>query len=166
MSDSESSAAWVSWQAYTDARLTALEKQADAVERSRELRLAAECKALDARFAAMDKALAIATGEAEKRWSASNEFRSSLDDAVQTLKSVTTLLPSRAEFDSLRERVNSTLVTVPQHEALVDRIDGIESWKDKQEGKATQTSVLWTAGLAGAAFIMGLITFIIERFTP
>ena len=95
MSDSESSAAWVSWQAYTDARLTALEKQADAVERSRELRLAAECKALDARFAAMDKALAIATGEAEKRWSASNEFRSSLDDAVQTLKSVTTLSGAR-----------------------------------------------------------------------
>jgi hypothetical protein len=167
------SAAWVSWQTYTDGRLSALEKQADALEQARELRLAAECKALDARFAildarlsAMDRALTVASEAGERRWENSNEFRGSLDDAVQTLKSVTTLMPSRSEFNMLRERVDTMLVTLPQHDALASRIDGIEGWKDKQEGKASQSSVIWFGLLAAGGFVLALVTFIIERVTP
>ena len=142
-----------------------MEKANVAAEVANDKRLAAECKALDARFVAMDRALAIATGEQDKRWDAANEFRASLKDSTDVLKEVTLSLPKRTEFDDLRNRVNTMMVTLPLHDALEKRINTIESWQDRQEGKASQSSVLIAYLISGVSLLLGVATFIIERTT-
>lgn len=148
-----------------ESRIGALEKANVAGEVALDKRLAAECKALDARFAAMDRALGIATGEQEKRWDAANEFRESLKDSTDVLKEITLTLPRRIEFDDLRNRVNTMMVTLPLHDALEKRINAIESWQDRQEGKASQASVMIAYLISGVSLLLGVATFIIERTT-
>ena len=140
--------AYVDWKEWVEARLTAIDREMIANCKAVDMRFAAEDKALQARLEATAMALALAERMQEARWESANEWRGSSADQLNALKSIL-----------------AGTVTPAQHDAVLTRIDKMESWRDQLDGKANQSAVIWVGALSLGGFILSLITFVIERMS-
>ena len=95
---------------------------------------------IDAHFKALDKAQDLSTRILETRLEGMNKFR-----------------------EENRELTN-TFVRRREHEMLDDRIDKVEAKLDRQEGKASQSSVIWAYGLSLVSILIGIIAIIEKVF--
>jgi len=120
-----------------EARIRALEREV--LLSSNTISVSLE-KHFESRLAALEKATTVAAATMDKRLDGMNEFRDTLKD--QASRFVT-----RDELD-----VKLT--------SIADRVSENTAFKDRQEGKASQSSVLIAYGLAAIGIIFSLLNYL------
>jgi hypothetical protein len=100
----------------------------------------------------------------EKRFDNTNEWRNTVIDILAKAATKEDLKVVYTKLEELEEFKNSTQELPGNIKALQTGISEIKEWKNKQEGKASQSSVIWAYIISAASFILTLIT-LLEKFT-
>ena len=156
------SLAYVPWREWVDARIVAIEREMALNCKTVDTRFIAEDKALEARLQGTAKALELAAQVQDAKWSNSNEWRATVGDQMNFLREVLSQAVKQGQLETLQQRVGMG-VTMPQHDALAKDVDELNSWKDKQEGKASQTSVIYAYVLGFIGLAVGILS-LVEKY--
>lgn len=97
---------------------------------------------IDTRFESIQEAIRVATNALERRLENVNEWRASFRDLSSTY-------PTKAELSVFKESVDKDLRE-------------IRDWKNKQEGKASQSSVNISLILGVSGLVIGLISILLR----
>ena len=140
------------------------DKQLELYKENLENRIDAVIETAIVRHEALADATKIKAETLERRFDNTNEWRNTVVDLISKLATKDELTVIIKKIDELDEFKNSRLEVPGDIKALQIDIRDIKEWKNKQEGKASQTSVIWAYVISAITFVLTLIT-LLEKFT-
>jgi hypothetical protein len=110
-------------------------------------------RCLDAKFHYIEDSTTLAKDSMERRLDGMNEFRETLRDQSATML-------SRAEFDAYHNRLMAE--NSASHERIEKDMRSLELSRAELQGKASQTAVLISLGVALLSLLLGAIGIVIQ----
>jgi hypothetical protein len=129
-----------------------------------DLRIGAVDAKANMRHEALAEATKLKADTLEKRFENTNEWRDTVTDIISksaTKDDLKNVLGKIAEFEQFK---NSRLDIPGDIKTLFSAVTDIKEWRAKQEGKASQSSVVWVYIISATSFVLTLIT-LLEKFT-
>jgi hypothetical protein len=140
------------------------DKQLELYRENQDSRIDAVIETAIVRHEALAEATKIKADTLEKRFDNTNEWRNTVIDILAKAATKDDLKSVYAKIEEFEEFKNSRLEVPGNIKSIQISIAEIKEWKNKQEGKASQTSVIVAYIISMISFILTLIT-LLEKFT-